>query len=61
MPFTVYRQQRSDEAVRIPDGMSPVTGGRSSWAFWITSLDWSEDAVVDVAQYIAPYAVFLSR
>lgn len=56
VPFTEYHHRRSDEAVSIPAGMSPVTGGRSSWAFWITSLDWSDHAVVDVAQYTAPYA-----
>lgn len=36
--------------------MTPVTGGRTSWAFWITSLSWSETAKVDVNQYVAPYA-----
>ena len=56
MPFTAYRHRRADEAVGIPDGMSPVTGGRSSWGFWVTSLDWSDDAVIDVGQYVAPYA-----
>lgn len=56
VPFTAYQRRRSEEAVGIPDDMSPVTGGRSSWAFWITSLDWSDEAVVDVAQYTAPYA-----
>jgi hypothetical protein len=56
VPFTGCRYRRSEEAVGIPDGMSPVTAGQSSWAFWITSLDWSDDAVLDVAQYNAPYA-----
>jgi hypothetical protein len=56
VPFTGYQHQRSEAAVGIPDGMSPVTGGQSSWAFLITSLDWSDDAVVDVARYTAPYA-----
>jgi hypothetical protein len=56
VPFTGYQHGRSDESVGIPDGMSPVTGGQSSWAFWITSLDWSDDTVVDVAGYTAPYA-----
>jgi hypothetical protein len=55
IPFT-RTARRTDQATRIPDGMSPVTGGRSSWAFWSTSLDSSDDAVVDVSQYVAPYA-----
>jgi hypothetical protein len=56
VPFTGYQRLRSEDAVDIPDGMSAVTGGASSWAFWITSLEWSNAASVDVAHYTAPYA-----
>jgi len=38
----------------IPEGMSPVTGGTGSWAFWITSIDWLPDSAIDVSRYAAP-------
>ncbi len=56
VPFTGYRKSRDGEIVTLPRGMTPVTGGRTSWAFWITSLEWSEAAKVDVSQYVAPYS-----
>jgi hypothetical protein len=56
VPFTRYRIHADGPVEALPDGMSPVTGGSSSWAFRITSLRWSDDAVVDVASYVAPYA-----
>lgn len=56
VPFTAYRTTRHSEAQVLPAGMSPVTGGRSSWAFRITSLRWSDDALIDVARYVAPYS-----
>ncbi|MFP5376713.1 MAG: hypothetical protein ACLGIO_08040 [Acidimicrobiia bacterium] len=56
VPFTGYRIDADGPAEALPDGMSPVTGGPSSWAFRITSLRWSDEAVVDVTSYVAPYA-----
>ncbi|MDP9401745.1 MAG: hypothetical protein M3P85_00090 [Actinomycetota bacterium] len=56
VPFTGYRVQPHGPLEVLPDGMSPVTGGSSSWAFRITSLGWSEDAVIDLARYVAPYS-----
>ena len=54
-PFGGYRLCRTGSVVPLPVGMSPVTGGRSSWAFWLTSLAWSADATIDVSRYVAPY------
>ena len=56
VPFTGYSVHAGGPVAALPDGMSPVTGGSSSWAFRITSLRWSDDAVVDVASYVVPYA-----
>jgi hypothetical protein len=54
--FDGYRFARSDDLTPIPAGMSPVTGGRSSWAFWVTSLRWSRTAAIDIRSYVAPYS-----
>lgn len=56
VPFSTYRTTRAAEPDAIPTGMSPVTGGRSSWAFWVTSLELVSGASVDVGRYVAPYA-----
>lgn len=56
VPFHSFVVSRAAEAQSIPRGMSPVTGGRSSWAFRIASVEFSEDAVIDVGRYVAPYA-----
>lgn len=56
LPFTGYGIHAGGPVEALPDGMSPVTGGPSSWAFRITSLRWSDEAVVHVASYVAPYA-----
>jgi hypothetical protein len=56
VPFSSFREDRSSDPVPLPEGMSPVTGGTSSWAFHITALRWSEDAVIDINQYVAPFA-----
>ena len=56
VPFASYRAGRDSETDQLPVGMSPVTGGVSSWAFWITSLRWAEDASIDVDRYVAPYS-----
>ncbi len=50
VPFTGYRVHRQGSIEALPDGMSPVTGGSSSWAFRITSLSWADGLVVDVAR-----------
>lgn len=54
--FDGYRIKRSNDLEPIPAAMSPVTGGRSSWAFWVTSLRWSPTATIDISSYVAPYA-----
>lgn len=56
VPFTTYRRSRDAEIQELPTGMSRATGGRSSRAFWVTSLQWSDDASVDVGHYVAPYS-----
>lgn len=54
--FHSFVVSRTAEAESIPPEMSPVTGGPSSWAFKIASLKFSEDAVIDVDRYVAPYS-----
>ena len=54
--FHSFVVSRAAEAQSIPPGMSPVTGGRSSWAFRIASVEFSEDTVIDVGRYVAPYS-----
>lgn len=54
-PFRGYRLTRSADLQSLPQRMSPVTGGRSPWAFWLTSLRWSHDATIDISRYVAPY------
>ena len=54
-PFDAYRVTPTGEPVSLPEGMSPVTGGQRSWAFYVTSLAWSADATVDVGRYVAPF------
>lgn len=56
VPFTGYRVSRGGPVQPLPDGLSQVTGGASSWAFRITSLEWSDNAAIDVGQYVAPYS-----
>lgn len=56
VPFTGYSVAPGESVEVLPDGMSPVTGGSSSWAFYVRSVDWSEDTAVDVARYVAPYS-----
>ena len=54
--FHSFVVSRAAEAESIPPGMSAVTGGRSSWAFKIASVEFSEDTVIDVGRYVAPYS-----
>lgn len=55
-PFGGYRLAPGHPVEPIPARMSPVTGGQRSWAFWIRSVAWSADTVINVADYTAPYA-----
>lgn len=55
MPFDGFADDRDGPSVDLPDSMSPVTGGRASWAFWLTDLRLESNTHVDVARHVAPF------
>lgn len=51
--LSYYQVDRGDPRVRLPEGMTPVTGADKAWAFYLTELEWATDVKVDVAGYSA--------
>lgn len=52
--FTGYRVEPGGDVIALPDGMSPVTGGRGAWAFYLTDLRRTDDTI-DVGAYVMPF------
>ena len=50
-----YRVERHGSVMRLPNGMSRVTGADGGWAFWLVALEWSHDSI-DLGGYVAPYS-----